>query len=282
MVWFLRNAVGMSAVICLSFLGGCTQSEASPDAQPCGGCGEGEVCTESGACVLSQDDCSKTCSEVGKACGTHCGASCGSCPAGTACAADGQCSCEPSCVGQTCGEGDGCGSACGPCPTDVSCDDCVLRLSVVERERIGGVLTGVTIAIDYHPSSGTPLPGIADFRLKIQGPATVARVGLAQRLTDLGKELSVDGTTGRAWRTTAAGDTQLLLLSPSTSAPITAGRVAVVRLTLGTVDNPAQMPVAVSLIEREQIFAPKVADEALWSGGFAKPVSIWPEVSDAE
>jgi len=150
---------------------------------------------------------------------------------------------------------------------------------VVERELVQGTLVGVTLAIDYLPPAGAPLAGIADLRLKVTGPAEVARVGLAQPLTDLGKDLSVDSATGRAWRRDKNDDVQLLVLSPRTAQPISAGRLAVLRFKVGTTDAPAQIPVSFSLVQREKILAPKGADEVLWSGGFGEPVSVWPEVN---
>ena len=192
---------------------------------------------------------------------------------------DGQCSCEPSCLGLSCGDPDGCGGECGPCASDQNCSDCALKMYVVERELVKGTLVGVTLAIDYLPPTGSPLAGIADLRLKVTGPAEVARVGLAQSLTDLGKDLSVDSATGRAWRTDKNNDVQLLLLSPRTAEPITSGRLAVLRFKVGTTESPARIPVAFSLVQREKILAPKAADEVLWTGGFGEPVSVWPEVN---
>ena len=47
---------------------------------------------------------------------------------------------------------------------------------------------------------------------------------------------------------------------------------------MGSAEEPALVPIVISLIEREQIFAPKLADEALWTSSIGDPISIWPEV----
>ena len=260
-----------------SVMGGCSESQVSLDTLPCGGCAPGEVCGENGVCMSVTADCTKSCGELGLVCGDHCGVSCGACGGGKACV-DGQCSCTPTCVGATCGDPDGCGGVCAPCPSDQNCADCALRAHVVDKEITEGQLTGLTIAIDYNPPAGAPLPGIADLRLKVEGPATVARVGLAQRLVDAGKSLTVDGTTGRSWQVTKDGHVQLLVLSPGAKQPIDPGRLAVIRFRVGETGAPALVPVVFSLVQREQIFAPRKADEALWSGGFGDPISVWPEV----
>jgi hypothetical protein len=271
----VRRAFGVAPLLLLILVVSCSENPEPADTG-CGGCASGEVCSEAGACVPADSECAKTCEEAGLQCGDHCGVDCGSCEAGSLCDA-GQCSCQPSCVGASCGEPNGCGGSCEPCPVDQNCTDCLLRIHVVDRQFTDGRLSDVTVAVDYNPPAEAILPGIADLRLRIEGPATVARVGLAQRLVDRGKNLRVDGLTGRAWSTTSDGAVQLLVLSPNAGGTIDAGRLAVVRLTVGTPQVPAQMPVIISIVERTQTFAPKTADQVLWSGGYGTPISVWPE-----
>ena len=71
---------------------------------------------------------------------------------------------------------------------------------------------------------------------------------------------------------------QLLLLSKTGNEKLDAGRLALFELQVGSAEEPALVPIVISLIEREQIFAPKLADEALWTSSIGDPISIWPEV----
>ena len=50
------------------------------------------------------------------------------------------------------------------------------------------------------------------------------------------------------------------------------------KLQVGSEEDPALVPIVISLIEREQIFAPRAADEVLWTSSIGDPISIWPEV----
>ena len=71
---------------------------------------------------------------------------------------------------------------------------------------------------------------------------------------------------------------QLLLLSKTGNEKLDAGRLALFELQVGSAEEPALVPIVISLIEREQIFAPKLADEVLWTSSIGDPISIWPEV----
>ena len=67
-------------------------------------------------CSNGQCVCQPNC--MGKFCGDNgCGGSCGDCAEPLSCVS-GQCICEPDCTGKTCGD-DGCGGSCGVC----GCDD---------------------------------------------------------------------------------------------------------------------------------------------------------------
>ncbi|MGM0577188.1 MAG: hypothetical protein ACQEXJ_15795 [Myxococcota bacterium] len=246
----------------------------------CGACEAGAVCTEAGTCV-ADDGCEATCEDLGLECGEHCGASCGTCGDAEVCA-DGLCECAPDCLGKACGDDDGCGGTCGPCPRDASCEDCPLRVLVVDREVEDGRLVGVTIAVDFQPEDGVARPGIADVRLRVGGPAHLERVGMGAALVDAGKELHVDAATGRAWRTLPDGVVQTMVLGTKSAKRIEGGRWLLHRFRVGTEERPARVPVTFSLVEREAIFAPTDADQALWGEPLGEPVSVWPEVSGAQ
>jgi len=188
--------------------------------------------------------------------------------------------CQPTCVAKTCGAPDGCGSTCEPCPSEQNCVDCILKVHVVDRTYDGARLDTVTVAVDYNPPEGAALPGIADLRFDLTGPAKVVRAGISKRLLDRGKTLHRDALTGEAWSMLGDERLQLLLLSASGKEPVDAGRLAVFKLKIGSAEEPALTPVVIALMEREQIFAPSDADEALWTTSIGAPLSIWPEVGD--
>lgn len=245
----------------------------------CGSCDGDTVCGTDGQCRAT-DACDRSCADLGLTCGDHCGSSCGTCGADQACV-DGACACAASCVGKACGDDDGCGQACTPCASDENCSDCALRLHVVDREVVGGVLRSVTVALDYHPTAGAALPGIADIRMRLTGPATLERVGTGQALIDAGKAPHADPVTGKPFRMLADDSVQILVLATGNVDPIGAGRWLVMQLRLGSDGQPATRPVALELVVRESILAPPAADQLLWSGGFGAPVVIWPGANDA-
>ncbi len=243
----------------------------------CGACADGEVCGADGKCAPFDPTCLDTCDSLGAACGDVCGQTCGACIEGAMCR-EGACVCQPTCLEKTCGAPDGCGGTCDPCPADENCPDCILRAHVIKRTYDGGRLDRVTIAVDYNPAEGAELPGIADLRFDLSGPAKVVRTGIAKRLHERGKTLHRDGLTGEAWTMLGEEKLQLLLLSQTGKEKLDAGRLALVELQVGSEEEPALVPVVISLIEREQIFAPKAADEALWTSSIGDPISVWPEV----
>lgn len=267
-------------VLCLTasaLIGACSDEDRpAAIALDCGACPDGEVCDSEGLCAPFVT-CTDTCDSLGAVCGEVCGEVCGACVPGAVCR-DGFCQCQATCLQKTCGATDGCGGLCEPCPSDESCSDCILRVHVLSRTYDEGRLDTVTIAVDYNPPEGAELPGIADLRFDLTGPAKVLRAGIAKRLLDRGKTLHRDALTGEAWTQLGEERLQLLLLSKSGKETLDAGRLAVLRLQIGSAEEPALVPVVLSLVEREQIFAPQAADEALWGGSLGSPISIWPEV----
>jgi hypothetical protein len=245
----------------------------------CGSCDGDAVCGADGQCRAA-DACDESCSDLGLTCGDHCGRSCGICDPGDACV-DGACACAASCAGKACGDDDGCGQACTPCASDENCSDCALRLHVVDREVVAGVVRSVTVALDYQPPAGAALPGVADIRMRLTGPATLERVGTGQALIDADKAPHADPATGKPFRTLADDSVQILVLSTGNVDPIGAGRWLLLQLRLGADGQPATRPVALELIVRESILAPPAADQLLWSADFGAPVVIWPGATHA-
>ena len=96
--------------------GGCPDQ---PDA--CGTCSDGFTC-DAGECSAVGPDCpvDKDCTGLESGPDLVCGESCGTCFGQDECV-DGQCECQPDCVGKECGN-DGCGGSCGSCNAGWVCD----------------------------------------------------------------------------------------------------------------------------------------------------------------
>ena len=253
----------------------------------CGACGPELTCSQ-GACVApvptAPAGCEKTCADLGLTCGDHCGVSCGTCGGAQDACIDGHCACQPACSEALCGQGDGCGGACGPCASTESCAACTLRLSVVDQVVQGGVVQEVTLALDFAPPAGKPLPSMADLRIAMSGPAEVKSVGVGPTVMDAKKELYVDGTTGKPFRVLPDGSVQVLIFSTGNTATIAPGRLLVLRVRIhqpaSTTPPLGSVPAVFKLVEREETFAPAEADAVLWGGGYGGTVSVWPEVGD--
>ena len=259
--------------------GGCTAAAGS-GAAPGGslpGAGNGAGSEGDNVAEPEPPDCSQGCADLGWQCGEHCGEDCGTCSGPQEGCVDGSCVCQPACAGKSCVDPDGCGGTCGPCPRDVSCTDCALRLSVVEREESDGLLRSVTLAVDYEPEPGTPMPAIVALRLKIDGPARLDRVGLGEVALEAGKKLVVDPRSGRPYRVHDDGVVELMVLSPGSTRRIEAGRWIFLKLTISGDGAAASGPVLVRLLPTGEVFAPPAADEALFGVELDSPVVIRPE-----
>ncbi len=181
--------------------------------------------------------------------------------------------CAPVCSVAQCAQDDSCSGACGACPAAWSCDDCPLLLSVVETRVVDGLIREVVVALDYQPEENDARPALADLRFVVEGGEPVS-VALAPTVLDAGKVLHVDPETGRPFRMLADGTVRLLVFSTSSSTRIPGGRwlFLKVRAPYGA---DGSVPIAVSLVEREAIFAPADADLTLSGGGFGAPISVW-------
>ncbi|MEZ4267713.1 MAG: hypothetical protein R3F39_15140 [Myxococcota bacterium] len=237
----------------------------------CGACAAGEACNDAGQCSV---DCSQGCAALGLVCGTHCGEDCGACGADTQCV-DHACVCKPQCAGKTCADDDGCGAACGPCARAESCPGCALNLKVVERAVADGFVRRVTVAVDYAPAAGAPRPGLVDLRFRVEGPGRLLRVGMGQPVLEARKSLLPDSETGREFQVLEGGVHRVIVMSPVSADRIASGRWLYLEFELGDEAGPASTPLIVSLLEREEIFAPAEADEVLWGPGLGDSVVVW-------
>jgi len=223
-------------------------------------------------------ECAPSC--VGKTCGSDgCGGSCGVCDEEPTVEDPG---CVPDCAGKTCEDPNGCGAACGPCANLQNCAACALKLSVVGREVADGFVRRVTLALDYQPSADiTAHPGLVDLRFKVDGPGALARVGMGAPVLDAGKRLIPDPVTGRHFQEFEDGTYQILLAHGADR--IEAGRWLYLEFELGEAGGPAHTPLIVTLVSREETFAPVAADTQLWTQtDLSTPVVVWAnEVTDA-
>ena len=255
----------------------------------CGACAEPLVCDPFGLCVEPPDEpqgCTQTCEEAGLECGEVCGVSCGTCTGAQTTCVDGRCACLPACSVAACEQADGCGASCGPCPTAESCTDCVLKLSIVDHVIEDGLVSEITVALDFQPGADQPLPTMADLRLLVSGPAQLTAVGVATAVLDADKELLSDPNTGKPFRVLEGGVHQILVYSIADATPIQAGRWLLLRFRLGPESKRpaadwAREPTTIRLVQREETFAPGPSDTVLWSGGFTAPIVVWADQGGA-
>jgi hypothetical protein len=152
-------------------------------------------------------------------------------------------------------------------PADLSCADCQLTLSVVEREG-----SRVTLGIDFESDTGA-LPRMADLRIYTSHNAATALGAVAGKaVTNAGKELFVDTTTDSPLRDMGVRTAGLLALSLSNANLIGNGRLGEVTFDLKAI--PSGTPVAFRIEKRIETFAPATADLALQSEPYDWPVVV--------
>ena len=271
---------------------GCTPAceglECGPDGcgGSCGVCVEPLACDSAGRCAEppgtpgGSEGCTETCAEAGFECGEICGVPCGTCPGEGSSCVDGLCACSPTCNASLCGRPDGCGGSCGPCPSAQSCEGCALKLSLVDQVEKEGLVREITLALDYEPGAGKPLPTMADLRLDVSGSARLVAVGIAPAVLEARKDLLPDPDTGKPFRVLKGGHQQILVMSTANTTAIQAGRWLLLRFELGpqglvVAEGWAAAPAVIRLVQREETFAPPPADQVLWGGGPGEPVVVW-------
>lgn len=256
----------------------CAERECGPDGcgGSCGGCASGRMCSADYLCVPDPGACDHTCASLGLVCGEHCGEDCGACAGPQEVCEQGACVCAPDCPVEACEADDGCGGICPACPSDVSCEGCPLVLSVFERVYDGAQLRGVILALDYAPEADAVRPGVADLRLRVDGPARLDGVALGAAVLDADKGLHTYGMTGKPYRRTPDGALQFLLLSTQSARRVEAGRWLFFRFVFPPGDGG---PVSFRLVKRAETLAPSSADQALWGSALDAPVVVWPEVA---
>lgn len=248
----------------------------------CGPCTNGQVCQ--GEQCVNAESCDMTCESENAQCGMVCGTSCGTCAAQHDCE-QGQCICQPDCRNKTCGADNGCGGICEPCPRTQNCDSCVLQLKLIAEEATQGRVHTVRVELQVQLEEGAPKPQMADLRLQVKGPAVLGRVGLSDALINAQKSLVPDAQTGLPYRRSPAAEGEqgdlyaFTILSTQNRQEIAGGSWLVFEFQIG--DTRAQ-PVEISLVKREQIFAPIQADSLLWGDEFNQSLVIWPTLEAGE
>ena len=254
----------------------------------CGTCAPSLVCGVEGTCAEPDSPtpgCDQTCAEAGVQCGPHCGEDCGACTAALDACVEGKCVCQPVCSAALCEQPGGCGADCGPCAITQSCSDCVLKLQVVDQVAKDGVLSEVTLALDFTPPDGSALPTMVDLQLRATGPAELKSLGLAPALTDAKKVLFSDPDTGRPFQKLDDDVYRILVFSTSNTNTIAVGRWLLLKFKIGpkTAAEAATWalePAVIRILQREETFAPAPADATLWAGGYSDPVVVWGQESE--
>ena len=196
----------------------------------------------------SSTDCIDTCELRNWVCGVVCDTSCGTCGSTETCAAGG-------CYSE---------NILNACP------QCSLQLVVTDQTITNGLVTAVTLAVDYEPTATEPTPRMIDLYLTADETAQplVATEGAA--LITAGKSLTTDSATGNAWLSTPSGDLRFFAFSAGNTNHIEAGRLFEISFLV----SPGQAGLAFALVKREENFAPPEADAALYGQSYDAPVVI--------
>lgn len=233
---------------------GCDPTPQPADCSPqctgeCGiddGCG-GVCCeTDGGDPTDPGGECTDTCESAGAVCGSVCGEECGGCSEELACSV-------------------------GSCVEATNCSSCELTLSHVLEPGLIHSHKEAVIAIDFTPAEGAALPRMAEFRLQLDGPATLLEARSGESLSTAGKDLYRDAFTGNAFKQAADGAYRLLAYGAASAKEIGAGRIAELRLQV-----TGSGPVSVHLQRREQTFAPATADAQLQASSYDQPLVVKP------
>ena len=217
--------------------------------------------------------CAESCATLRYECGEHCGSSCGQCAEASELCVDNQCVCQPDCPLSRCGTEDGCGALCAPCPSGVTCADCRLRLEILDRQDSGERLSLATLAVEYAPDAADPRPTLAEIRLRITGPASVADVRAGEPLETAGKALALDPDRGRPWIEGVGGLVRIVVLATDNTETISGGRWMEISLRGSFSEEPG--PVVVRFEHDEPIFAPPPAEATLGDPALTDPIALW-------
>jgi hypothetical protein len=185
--------------------------------------------------------------------------------------------CAPSCPLSRCGAGDGCEGSCPACPATENCADCALKLHVLEQQETGGVVTRVTLALDYAPGEQMERPRLAEFRVATLGTARWLSVTAGAAVEAAGKSLAPDPQSGEPFQVLADGTLRVVVLSDNDQR-IDAGRLLELELLLGAPFEPPTEPVVVRLTHDEPIFAPPASD--ILDPAVLTPLAFWPPEAD--
>ncbi len=209
-------------------------------------CAATDACSPEGVCVPATA-CVADCAGAGFACGSLCDTSCGTCSGAEMCFAG-------TCLG----------------PSAVSCLSCSLRLALLSKESNVGLLTEVTLAVDYLPADGEPRPRMADLRLVSNRQVTPVAATTEPGLSDANKSLYVDPVTQAPFRRRADGSIQFLALAIDNTNRFVAGRLLTATVTLS---SPSA---AFWLEKRQQTLAPPEADQAIFATDYNAPLVVIP------
>jgi len=176
--------------------------------------------------------------------------------------------------------GDNCAEPTPLIPIDesfVSCSECPLALTVVERHVEGGRTTRITLALDYNPASNVTFPGMADIRVYADG-ARLIRVATGDALLTAEKDLLEHSYTGLPYVQLNDKTSQFVILSTQNTNLIEGGRWLFFEYALLPMGDA---PASFHLLQREQTFAPTAADTQLWGADLTPAVVIYGNRTDA-
>jgi hypothetical protein len=209
-------------------------------------CNDGYLCNASFLCV-EEGNCSDSCSASGAVCGTICGQSCGACESNQACLE-------------------------GECIDSVNCPDCTLILALVETRTTDSNRYDIVLDLNYMPHEEEPRARMLDLFLRSDPAMELVAVEEGPAITEAGKNLSIDDSTGNPWTEIDRGRYRFVVISESNTSDFVAGRM--MRFQFSTSAEIYGTVVQFELERHYPIFVPESADLVLQISPYDTPTQV--------
>jgi hypothetical protein len=144
-----------------------------------------------------------------------------------------------------------------------------LKLSLVEKRINDDRIEQITLAVNYEPAEDEPKPRMFDIRLKADKGASLDTVTVGDALKKAEKDLYTDPDTNEKWQVRSDGTYRFVAFSVASNREIEKGRLMTLTFAVN-VDSAAQF----SIVDKVQIFAPPLADEALQFSNYAETIKV--------
>ena len=146
-------------------------------------------------------------------------------------------------------------------------------MSVVNKQVENGVITGLTLGVDYFPTDLEVRPRIVDIRLNIPAGLVLDNLVLGIAGTSASKDLYLDPESGAAWKVRSDGSIQALVIALDNTNTLESGRLLTYTFSI---PSPQAGSISVNLVKRVQTFAPPDADTAIDATAYDNALEVSP------